>query len=125
MHYEKGPGRKGLGFSVVGGKDSPRGNMGIFVKSIFPNGQAKEEGTLQEGQEKNSITFFNQSINVFLQLLKNNLIYSIFAGDEIIALNGRSFQDVSHDQAINFFRSIKNGRVVLHFLRREGSEKAR
>ena len=48
--FEKGPGKKSLGFTVVGGKDSPKGSIGIYVKSIFPNGQAV--GLLKEGNRR-------------------------------------------------------------------------
>merc|ERR1712240_787911 len=47
--FEKGPGRKSLGFTVVGGKDPPKGSIGIYVKSIFANGQAV--GLLKEGEQ--------------------------------------------------------------------------
>lgn len=49
--FEKGYGKPSLGFSVVGGRDSPRGDMGIFVRRVFPGGQADISRSLLQGDE--------------------------------------------------------------------------
>ncbi|KAK9890085.1 hypothetical protein WA026_008895 [Henosepilachna vigintioctopunctata] len=85
---KKGPGMKTLGFSIVGGRDSNKGAMGIYVKTIYPNGQAAENKLLEKG-------------------------------DEILSLNGHSFQGLTHMEAVQLFKNIKSGDVLMQISKRK------
>lgn len=97
VSFEKGPGKKSLGFTVVGGKDSPKGSIGIYVKSIFPNGQAL--GMLKEGDEIFSVNgrsvaglTHSEAIGIFKETKIGTIQVTIGRreGKKIINLDGDS-----------------------------------
>ena len=90
MTFEKGHGKKSLGFSIVGGRDSAKGNIGIFVKTILPTGQASNDNKLLEGG-----------------LLLLHLLLHPCPGDEILAVNGQTLHGLSHNEAIAVFKRIR------------------
>ena len=57
---------------------------------------------------------------IFCKIQKLNILRPfLLIGDEILAINGKSLQGLSHDDAINEFRAIKNGQVILQVAKRE------
>ena len=47
-----------LGFSVVGLKSAHKGELGIYVQEIQPQGIAGKDGRLQEGDQVSDDSFF-------------------------------------------------------------------
>lgn len=100
VQFMKKAGSKALGFSIVGGIDSPKGKMGIFVKTIYEYGQAAESGQLKEGKQFK------------FQISKFHLI-NYLSGDLILSVNNQPLHGVTHQEAIQVFKGIKSGLVEM------------
>lgn len=134
--FTKGNGAKGLGFSIVGGVDSPKGSMGIYVKTVYGHGQAAEKGTLEEGtwmltlyyvldskcftnyKRWNPYFLLRALFSQFFFLLLSFVSSFSIVGDEILVVNGKSLQGMKHAEAIAVFKSIKTGDVLILIGRR-------
>ncbi|VDM23411.1 unnamed protein product [Toxocara canis] len=64
---------RSIGLSIVGGIDSPRGPMGIFVKTLYANGLAAQSGLIHKGDEivsVNGIELFGKTHAEALHVFK-------------------------------------------------------
>ncbi|XP_020916558.2 tyrosine-protein phosphatase non-receptor type 13 isoform X2 [Exaiptasia diaphana] len=68
---------KGLGITVLGGENSRRLDLGIYVKAITEGGAAAKDGRLK-------------------------------AGDRILAVNGNSLEQVTHEKAVSLLKTTSS-----------------
>ena len=79
--------KESLGFSIVGGANSARGNSPVFIRSIAPKSIAAEDGRLRSGDEIlkiNGLNVSNMSQNHVVQVIKNttgNVVLTIVPRD--------------------------------------------
>lgn len=69
-------GTESLGFSIVGGAKSTRGNSPVFIRSIAPSSIAYHDGRLKSGDEIlkiNGVSIGHMSQNRVVQVIKNTV----------------------------------------------------
>ncbi|TKS84339.1 Tyrosine-protein phosphatase non-receptor type 13 [Collichthys lucidus] len=84
-----------LGISVTGGVNTTVRHGGIYVKAVLPKGAAELDWKDKERQTK---LYFS----VFVLFL--NPLFVLCAGDRVVAVNGKSLEGATHQQAVEALR---------------------
>ena len=72
----KRPGMESLGFSIVGGAHSARGNSPVFIRNVAPDSIAYDDGRLKSGDKIlkiNGVSVGHMSQNRVVQIIKNTV----------------------------------------------------
>lgn len=84
----------------------------VFTKGP---GMKKLGFTVVGGTDTGAIGIFIKSILPTGQAAEDGRLK---AGDEILAVNGQVCHDLSHEEAVKLFKSVKSGDIALHICRR-------
>lgn len=69
-------GAESLGFSLVGGVNSSKGNSPVYVRNISPNGLTAKDGRMQSGDKIlriNGVSLDNMSQESVVQVIKQTV----------------------------------------------------
>lgn len=78
---------------------------GIYVKAVIPKGAADLDGRIQKG--KKSLNVFVETcfcIPILVSWLKPLCLSVSCLGDRVVAVNGRSLEGATHQQAVEVLR---------------------
>ena len=90
-----------LGMAIIGGREH---NLPIIISEIFPGTAVARSNRVRA---KHSLKSFLQRILLFKSTPKLCFFFQINAGDIILSVNGESFSEINHQDAVSFLASLR------------------